>query len=448
MFKRATDRRNFLAGAKTLALSMAAMFCATSALCDSLELPVLGEELAELRRTLHQDEVLMRTLKAKCRGPFLVKRRSRCDADRDRLSNRREGSFHTNPFSSDTDSDGLKDRSELLKYHTDPRNYDTDGDGISDGDEDSNGNGIADEDEDDRPGEGPTAEDANDSSVPGACQPPNFDASGNTTQFGIPSGIVGNSGRGSTRYNQTCKGCHSGAEKGSNYAFGRLKTAVNGTPMFLALADAQIADLVAFLNRTQTGGSGNCNGSPTPTPGPGGNPTPAPTATPIPIPTACPGGNFDSQGNTSQFSIPVGLSGNINLGASQYTQTCSGCHGMTDRGALLNFTQLKTAVTGAPMFLTALTNQQLANLTAYLNRAQVGGSCATPIPTPTPLDDISRGRLVFEGTCKSCHSRPSEFKNLSRSELDEAIREKRQMNNIRLTEDQFRVLFVYFRSLR
>ena len=41
----------------------------------------------------------------------------------------------TDPRNPDTDSDGLTDREEVLKYGTDPLRSDTDGDGLADGDE-------------------------------------------------------------------------------------------------------------------------------------------------------------------------------------------------------------------------------------------------------------------------------------------------------------------------
>lgn len=370
------------------------------------------------------------------------------DSDGDRLRDGREVKvLHTNPRKKDTDGDGLLDGLEVLRFRTNPRSTDTDGDGIVDGNDDSNGNGISDEDEDDRPGEGDTSEDLDDSLGNSCTVIPNpFDASGNTSSFGIPAGLSGNISAGQGRFTQSCKGCHA-TDKGTNLAFPRLKAAVQGAPMFLtSITDQQISDLVAYLNRTNIPPTPrpDCNLNATPTPSPGGSPTATPTpqsgsCTPIPDP-------FDSGGNTIAFGIPGGISGNITAGQSEFGQTCSGCHA-SDRGTGYAYPQLSAAISSAPMFLN-LTQQKTADLVAYLNRANRGTQCnTTPTPTPTPLDDRSRGRLVYEAGCRSCHGNPREFRSLSRSELDEAIREKPEMRNLSFTEEQYRVLFIYFRSL-
>ena len=75
------------------------------------------------------------------------------DPDRDKLNNKLEFKFHTNPRKADTDSDGLKDGEEI-DWDTNPRDPDTDHDGLKDGlevqidydptDPDSDGDGIPD----------------------------------------------------------------------------------------------------------------------------------------------------------------------------------------------------------------------------------------------------------------------------------------------------------------
>jgi uncharacterized protein YkwD len=57
------------------------------------------------------------------------------DSDADGLSDAQEKILGTDPFSDDTDRDGLSDLAETMVYHTDPLNPDTDADGVSDGNE-------------------------------------------------------------------------------------------------------------------------------------------------------------------------------------------------------------------------------------------------------------------------------------------------------------------------
>lgn len=79
------------------------------------------------------------------------------DYDNDGLTTIEEYNYDTNPFSSDTDDDGLNDFDEIFVYHTNPNYWDTDNDTMSDGTEvscglnplleDSNSNGIKDNEE-------------------------------------------------------------------------------------------------------------------------------------------------------------------------------------------------------------------------------------------------------------------------------------------------------------
>ncbi len=57
------------------------------------------------------------------------------DSDGDKLSNKEELSYKTNPLLSDSDFDGVNDYDEIKKYMTDPNNDDSDNDNIIDGDE-------------------------------------------------------------------------------------------------------------------------------------------------------------------------------------------------------------------------------------------------------------------------------------------------------------------------
>jgi Bacterial TSP3 repeat len=54
------------------------------------------------------------------------------DQDHDKLANKLEFRYKTNPHKADSDGDGLKDGDEIDEG-TDPRNADTDGDGLKDG---------------------------------------------------------------------------------------------------------------------------------------------------------------------------------------------------------------------------------------------------------------------------------------------------------------------------
>lgn len=57
------------------------------------------------------------------------------DSDGDKLTNKEELSYKTNPLLSDSDFDGVNDYDEVKKYMTDPNNDDSDNDNIIDGDE-------------------------------------------------------------------------------------------------------------------------------------------------------------------------------------------------------------------------------------------------------------------------------------------------------------------------
>ncbi|MFZ2639357.1 MAG: fibronectin type III domain-containing protein [Verrucomicrobiia bacterium] len=54
------------------------------------------------------------------------------DPDNDDLTNLQEWTYGTNPFSEDSDGDGLTEHDEIFVYYTDPLKADTDSDGLSD----------------------------------------------------------------------------------------------------------------------------------------------------------------------------------------------------------------------------------------------------------------------------------------------------------------------------
>lgn len=101
-----------------------------------------------------------------------------------------------------------------------------------------------------------------------------------------------------------------------------------------------------------------------PTPLPGNQATPTPGRTPTPKP-----GNFDANGNTSAFGIPSGLKGNINAGSNVWSAECASCHAAEKPNRV--YGQIKASIRVIPeMQALRLTNQQLANVTAYLNRGR------------------------------------------------------------------------------
>lgn len=66
---------------------------------------------------------------------FAVLKSKPKDSDNDGILDSDEISYGTNPYSADTDGDGLNDLDELKIYFTNPRAADTDGDGYADGNE-------------------------------------------------------------------------------------------------------------------------------------------------------------------------------------------------------------------------------------------------------------------------------------------------------------------------
>lgn len=133
--------------------------------------------------------------------------------------------------------------------------------------------------------------------------------------------------------------------------------------------EAQLAKLsktVKSQNKTCSYGPAGSPPASTPTPG-GGGTQPQPTATPRSL------GNFDSNGNVTAagkvaFGIPSNLSANLNTGKNVFNTNCTGCH--TEKTGR-SFSFYKSAITVSPMFITHLSDQDIANLTAYLRRFEL-----------------------------------------------------------------------------
>jgi hypothetical protein len=148
----------------------------------------------------------------------------------------------------------------------------------------------------------------------------------------------------------------------------KMKTYCNGTA---AVAFPILAILLAAV--LSSCGGGAASGSPgiesglTSNPASGGNT----------------GSFFDAKGSTSAFGIPAGLNGTVSAGQTVFSASCSGCHGSGSALPLLAFDALKAKMQTGPMAGITLTDQQIADLTAWLNRS------ATPPPstgggTPNP----------------------------------------------------------------
>lgn len=124
-----------------------------------------------------------------------------------------------------------------------------------------------------------------------------------------------------------------------------------------------IKRLVALLRDGTTA----CASSQAPTPVPSAVPTgpgtsPTPTATPSAAPQC-----FDSNRNTlpGALEIPSGLTGNFSRGQTVWSSTCASCH-LSGSKSARTYNDL-AAIYTAPMFLSNITNQQRADLAAYLN---------------------------------------------------------------------------------
>lgn len=120
-------------------------------------------------------------------------------------------------------------------------------------------------------------------------------------------------------------------------------------------------------NKICKAGPGGASGTPTATPGPGGA-TPTRTPTPTPQPST---GNFDANGDVTEkgkakFGIPSNLSANKFKGQELFKNECRGCHQVEETGFSYGYYKTVTAV--APMYINYLSDQNYADITAYLRR--------------------------------------------------------------------------------
>jgi hypothetical protein len=97
--------------------------------------------------------------------------------------------------------------------------------------------------------------------------------------------------------------------------------------------------------------------------------TPVPTRTPTSTPTPIQGGCFTANGDTDCFGIPANLKGNISDGSTYFSaNNCSACHSEASRRNK-TFQQIKNSFSNSAMSaLRKPTDQQVADLTAWLNR--------------------------------------------------------------------------------
>lgn len=187
---------------------------------------------------------------------------------------------------------------------------------------------------------------------------------GVTSAFGIPAGMEGTVATGESLFNSNCSGCHGnmGARN-----FGQINTALVavGSMKGLSLSQQQVADITAYLNRASI--------PPATDPGTGNPPVTDPPATDPPPSQPDPGTNPDPATGDSLtgFGIPTGLSGSISAGEQVFSNNCSSCHG--SMGAR-SFGTLESAIANVgAMRSIQLSQQELADLTAWLNRASAGG---------------------------------------------------------------------------
>lgn len=242
----------------------------------------------------------------------------------------------------DSDKDNITDCDEVKKTKTNPKKKDSNKNKIPDGDEDKNGNGIANEDEDDNVKKF-------------AKLKSNLDDDGDCLQnededdWGLSSKNADSDG----------DGLIDGFEDFDND--GILNKDEDDRPSE-GKSDEDIL----------------CGDPPVPTPAPTAtptrapiNPTPAPTPTQSTLPTE--GANFDFLGNVTErgkqiFEIPSYLSANQLRGrTASISYSCDGCH--VERGGY-SFTMLSTGTSQPPMNTFGITEQELADLAAWLNRGR------------------------------------------------------------------------------
>ena len=185
---------------------------------------------------------------------------------------------------------------------------------------------------------------------------------GVTSAFGIPAGIEGNVSTGEGLYASNCSGCH-----GSNMGprdFTAITAARSniGSMKSLNISEQQQADITAYLNRASIPVVTNPPADPNP-PAPPTDPTPPADPT------------VPSTDILTGFGIPAGMSGSISAGQQIYSNNCAACHSNKD-GSSFGTVQSAIANVGSMRGI-KLTQQELADLTAYLNRNAGGGGTGT-----------------------------------------------------------------------
>ena len=222
----------------------------------------------------------------------------------------------------DRDKDFISDCDEVSKTKTNPKKKDSDKDGIADGNEDKNSNNRQNEDEDDNK---KYAKDA----------PGNKDSDHDCLQnededdFGLQPKIADSDG----------DGIVDGLEDSDGD--GILNKDEDDFP-----GEGMTEEDIACISQ----------GSPTPTPPPSSG-----------------SGTFDSDGNVtsagkSLLKIPGFFSANILKGYIAHNKySCSACHG--EKGGF-TYDRLAVGVSQEPMDTLGITSQELADLTAYLNRGR------------------------------------------------------------------------------
>ena len=78
----------------------------------------------------NNEEIKLNDLPSK---PEVIPEWYKTDKDGDGLTDEEEDKLGTNKFESDSDFDGISDKTEIEEYKTNPMNVDTDGDGYRDG---------------------------------------------------------------------------------------------------------------------------------------------------------------------------------------------------------------------------------------------------------------------------------------------------------------------------
>lgn len=77
---------------------------------------------------------------------------------------------------------------------------------------------------------------------------------------------------------------------------------------------------------------------------------------------------FDSKGSTAAFGIPTGMTGTVSAGQEVFNANCTVCHGSGSGLPALNYTQFKARLATPPMNSLSLTEQQIVDVVAWLNR--------------------------------------------------------------------------------